>query len=82
MESMLIEYCNEILKKVIKGGTWLAQSVKRLILDFSLDHDLMVCELEPHLGLCPESAEPAWDSLSLLCLCPSPTHALSHKISE
>ena len=50
-------------KKMLKlcrfWGTWVAQSVKHLTLDFSPGHDLRVCEFKPHL-----SAEPAWDSLS------------------
>ena len=43
----------------------MAQLVKRLTLDFSLGHDLTVCGFEPHIWLCADSAEPAWDSLSL-----------------
>ena len=43
--------------------------------DFGSDHDLMVHEFEPHIGLCTDSLEPAWDSL--LSLCPSPACALS-----
>ena len=46
-------------------GAWVTQSVKHLTLDFSSDYDLMVCEIEPHIGLLADSAEPAWDSLSL-----------------
>ena len=46
-------------------GAWVAQSVERLALDFGSGHDLGVCELEPQVGLCGDSAEPAWDSLSL-----------------
>ena len=42
----------------------MVQSVKHLTLDFGLGHDLMVHELEPHIGLCVDRAEPAWDSLS------------------
>ena len=42
----------------------MAQSVKRLTLDFSSGHDLRVREFEPHTGLCADSGEPAWDSLS------------------
>ena len=34
-----------------------------LTLDFSSGHDLMVCELEPRVRLCADSAKPAWDSL-------------------
>ena len=43
----------------------MAESVKRLTLGFGSGHDLVVCELEPHIGLCAGSVEPAWDSLSL-----------------
>ena len=46
------------------GGTWVAQLVKHLTLDFSSDHDLTVHEFEPHVGLLTDSMEPAWDSLS------------------
>ena len=45
-------------------GAWAAQSVKRLTLDFSSGHDLTVCDREPRVGLCADSAEPPWDSLS------------------
>ena len=42
----------------------MAPSVKRLALDFGSGRDLMVREMEPHVGLCADSAEPAWNSLS------------------
>ena len=45
-------------------GAWIAESVKHLTLDFGSAHDLMVCEFEPHIGLCADNVEPAWDSLS------------------
>ena len=45
-------------------GSWVAQSVKYLTLDLSSGHDLPVCGIEPHVGLCADSAESAWDSLS------------------
>ena len=45
-------------------GTWGAQAVKRLTLEFGSGHDLMVLGIEPHIRLCPDSTEPAWDSLS------------------
>ena len=45
----------------------MAQLVKYLTLDFSSGHDLMVQELKPHVRLCADRAEPAWDSL-VLCL--------------
>ena len=43
----------------------MAQSVKRLGLDFSSGHDLTVRAFEPRVGRRADSAEPAWDSLSL-----------------
>ena len=52
---------------------WVAQSVKRPALDFSSGHDLTVRGFESHVGLCPGSTEPAWDSVSpSLSLCPFP----------
>ena len=47
------------------GGTWVAQSVERLTLDFSSGQDLVVHRIKPHIGLCADSMEPACDSLSL-----------------
>ena len=52
--------------KVTAWGTWVAQSVKHLILDFGSGHDLMVREFKPCIGLCTDGVEPAWDSLSHL----------------
>ena len=49
-------------------STWVAQSAKRLTLDFSSGHDLTVREFKPHIRLCADGMEPAWDSLSLLSL--------------
>ena len=54
----------------------MAQLVKCPTLDFSLGHDLTVCEFKSRGALCAGSVEPAWDSLSL-SLCPSLTHAVS-----
>ena len=65
--------------KAIHGGAWVAQSLKRLTLDFGSGHDFMVHEFESCVGLCAVSVEPAWDSLSLF-LCWSPTSPL--KINE
>ena len=45
-------------------GTWVAPSVKRPTVGFGSGHDLTVRESEPSMGLCADSAEPAWDSLS------------------
>ena len=35
------------------------------ILDFSSGHNLTVCRIKPLIGLCVNTADPAWDSLSL-----------------
>ena len=43
----------------------MAQLGKHPTPDFSSGPDLMVREFELRLGLCPDSAEPTWDSLSL-----------------
>ena len=63
-------------------GTWVAQLVKCLTLDFGSSHDLMVHEIEPCIGLCADSAEPAWDSLSpFLSALPPLMLARSHTLS-
>ena len=56
-------------KTALVRGAWGALSVKHLTLGFSLGHDLMFRGL---VGLSPPSGSmPAWDSVSLLSLCPS-----------
>ena len=56
----------------------MAQSDEHPTLDFGSGGDPMVCEFEPHVGLCADSTEPAWDSLSLsLCLSPACACSLS-----
>ena len=63
---------NEIITRV-------ARSVKRLLilaLDFGSGHGVTIRGIKPRVGLCTDSAEPAWGSLSL-SLCPSPACALS-----
>ena len=54
-------------------GGWVAQSVKHLTFDFSSGLDLLVHEMEPHIGLCADSVGAPWDSLSpslpLSCSC-------------
>ena len=42
----------------------MAQSVKRLTLDFGSGHDLTVRGFKPRIGLCVESEDPARDALS------------------
>ena len=54
----------------------MAPSVKRATLDFGSGRDLPVRGLEPHPGLCADSEEPAWDSLSLPLSLPPPPPAL------
>ena len=68
-----------------RQGAWVAQSLKHLTLGFSSGHDLTVYEFKPRIGLCTESAEHAWDTLSLslllsLSLCSSP--AFSRLLSQ
>ena len=52
----------------------MAQLITHQTLGFGSGHDLTVCEFEHHLGLCSDSAEPAWDSLSPSISAPPPTH--------
>ena len=53
------------VKNNISQGTWVAQSIKDLTLDFSSGHALEVPEFESHaVRLCMDSAELTWDSLS------------------
>ena len=60
----------------------LGGSVKRLTLAFGSGHDLTVCEFELPIGLCADSPEPAWDSLSLcLSLCLFSAHARGFSVS-
>ena len=42
----------------------MAQLVKCLTLDFGSGHDLTVHEIELLIGLCANSVEPTWDTLS------------------
>ena len=50
----------------------MAQSVKRLTLESGSGCDLLVREFEPHIGLCADRVEPAWDSLSPFLSAPPP----------
>ena len=59
----------------------MAHSVNHPTLDFrGSGHDLTVCEVEPHVRLCADSAELAWDSLSAPPL--ALARALSHSLSK
>ena len=59
----------------------MAQLVKHPTLDLGLGHDLMVCEIEPHVGLCADRAKPTWDSVSA-SLSAFPPSALSLSLSQ
>ena len=65
----------------IDSGVWMAQAVKRPTLDVGSGHDLTIHELEPHVRLWADSAEPAWDSLSPSLSAPPCLHARSHAFS-
>ena len=63
----------------------MAQSVKQPTLDFGSGLDLTVREFKPHVGLCANIMEPAWDNLllSLPFPCsPSPSPSPSKIISK
>ena len=61
----------------------MAQLVKHPTLDFGSGHDLMVHEFESHVGLCTDSLEPAWDSVSLsLYLSPAGVLSLSLRMNK
>ena len=66
------EEAEEIRHDGIIKDLGVAQLVKCPTLDFGSDHDLTVCEFEPRIGLCADSAEPAWDYLSLPLSLPLP----------
>ena len=59
----------------------MAQSVKCLTLDFGLDHDLMVHDLESSVGIYVDNMEPSWDSLSPSLSLPLPLLVLSLSLS-
>ena len=52
-------------KNKSRRGAGMAQLGKRPTLDFISGHNLMVGGFEPCVGLCTDSVEPVWDSLSL-----------------
>ena len=67
------------LKKHGSWGAWVAQLVGHPTFDRGSGHDLIVPGFEPGVGLCTDSAESAWDSLSLFL--PLPAHILSLSLS-
>ena len=61
-----------------RWGSRVAQSVKHPTLDLSSGRDLTARGFEPLIWLCADSAEPAWNSLSLPLSASSPlTHTFS-----
>ena len=60
----------------------MAQSVKLPTLGFSSGHNLTVCEFKPPSGLQADSAEPAWDFLSVALSAPPHSFSLSQKINK
>ena len=59
-------------------GAWVTQLVQHPTLEFGSGHDLKVCEFKPHVKLCADSVEPAWDSMSPSLSAPL-MHSFSHK---
>ena len=52
------------LKLTVSLGTWVAQLVKLLTLDFGSGHVLTIQEFKPHVRFCTDSMELAWYFLS------------------
>ena len=73
---MTMARSREISLKTKFRGAWVALLVERPTPDLGSGHDLMVRGFEPHVGLCADCVEPAWDSVSP-SLCPSPVRALT-----
>ena len=66
----------------LSWGTRVAPSVKQPTLDFGSGRDLTLRGFKLSIGLCADSAEPAWDSVSLsLSAPPRLTLALSKQIN-
>ena len=74
--------CSLKTKRTGTGAPGGAPSVKHLTLGFSSGHDLMVRGFKPRVGLCADSVEPAWDSLSpSFCTFPACARSLSLSLS-
>ena len=56
------EFC---FPKQKRKGAWVVQQGERPTLNFRSSRDLTVREFKLHVGLCANSEELAWDSLSL-----------------
>ena len=55
----LLPYGDANLEGLNGLGHWETELVKLLTLGFGSDHDLTVCEFEPHIRICAVSVEPA-----------------------
>ena len=66
LSSGALNATRQCFSRVLGRGTWAAQSVKHSTLHFGSGRELMVCEFGPHIRIHADSAEPAWDPLSLL----------------
>ena len=75
-------YYSLLFKHFCLRATWVAQSVKRLTLDFGSGQDLTVHEIESCIGLCSGSTDPAWDSLSVPLSLPLPMLMFSLSLSK
>ena len=83
-EGMLI--LHEVIVSVWEDGQFwgpLGSSVvQHLTLDFCSGHDITVRKFKTCMGLCTDSEEPAWDSLSPLSLPLSSSCSLSLSLSK
>ena len=70
-----------VLRRQKPRGAWVAQSVEHPTVDLGSGHDLTACGFEPHIRLCVDSMEPAWDSLSFLSLPLHCSRSLSKQIN-
>ena len=77
----MVTYYLQLLKTQISWSTWVTQFVKRPPLDFGSGHDLTFHEFESWVGLCADSSDPAWDSLSPSLTAPPCSLSLSLSLS-
>ena len=92
--STLHQACTPFKKTESVRGTWVAPLVEHLTLGFGSSHDLAVCGVKSSVGLCTDSTESVWDSLSpsfsdslslflsSLCLSKQQQQKLSQRIAE
>ena len=73
MEVIQGHFCHILLINAVKKGACVAQLAKHPTLDFGSSQDLIVHEIKPQVGLCTDSVETAWDSLSPSLFAPSPS---------